>query len=74
MSDVIAERLTAFGVDLNYLRGQGYDGASSMSGRFNGVQAFITQVYPQLSTCIVVHIACTWLFQMPVVCRQLETV
>lgn len=46
MAAVIVERLAAFGIDLNYLRGQGYDGAAAMSGRFNGVQAFIRQMYP----------------------------
>ncbi|XP_008180518.1 52 kDa repressor of the inhibitor of the protein kinase-like [Acyrthosiphon pisum] len=33
-------------INLNYLRGQAYDGASAMQGLFNGVQAIIKQSYP----------------------------
>lgn len=41
------ECLGNLGVNLNYLRGQGYDGASAMRGLFiNGVQAIIKQSYP----------------------------
>lgn len=30
---------------MKYLRGQGYDGAASISGKFNGVQACIRESY-----------------------------
>lgn len=33
------------GLELKYLRGQGYDGAAAMSGHFNGVQAHVTKNY-----------------------------
>jgi hypothetical protein len=52
LADVILETLNNIGIDLNFLRGQGYDGASSMSGQFKGVQALITNKYP---TAIYVH-------------------
>ena len=32
---------------MNYIRGQGYDGASNMSGIYRGVQARIRQQYPE---------------------------
>lgn len=39
----IISELKSIGIDMQYLRGQGYDGASSMSGYLNGVQAIISQ-------------------------------
>lgn len=41
-----------FGIHLQYLRGQDYDGAAAMSGRFNGVQSLIKQQY---RTAVYVH-------------------
>lgn len=46
LATVILNTLTSLGLNLNYLRGQGYDGAAAMSGCFNGVQAHITEKYP----------------------------
>lgn len=38
--------LKFYGVDLNFLRGQGYDGARAMSVEFQGVQVHIKKDYP----------------------------
>ncbi len=38
LADEILSILIDAGLDLNYLVGQGYDGASAMSGKTNGVQ------------------------------------
>ena len=46
LADVILTSLTEYGINLNYLRGQGYDGAAAMRGKFNGVQKHITDKYP----------------------------
>lgn len=54
ISTAIIENLMKFGVDMSTLRGQGYDGAASMSGKFNGVQAHIQELYP---TAVYVHCA-----------------
>jgi len=43
---VLIDSLTNIGLDLNCLRGQGYDGASAMRGHFNGVQAVVRRSYP----------------------------
>ncbi|XP_045478380.1 uncharacterized protein LOC123683377 [Harmonia axyridis] len=40
LATVILKSLREFGIDTKYLRGQGYDGASAMSGKFNGAQAY----------------------------------
>ena len=42
------------GLDMTYMVGQGYDGASSMSGKFAGTQAIIRQQFPN---AIYVHCA-----------------
>lgn len=52
LGNVIIKKLSSYGLDMNNLRGQGYDGAASMSGRFNGVQAVIKKSYP---TALYVH-------------------
>jgi len=45
LAQTIIDELTKLKLDLNYLRGQGYDGAAAMSGKFNGVQACIRETY-----------------------------
>lgn len=35
-----------FGIDTQYLRGQGYDGAAVMAGKYNGIQAYIKKEHP----------------------------
>lgn len=42
----IIECLKSFGIDLNFLRGQGYDGAANMAGMYNGVHRIIQNDYP----------------------------
>lgn len=54
ISQTLLETVKNLGLDLNMLRGQGYDGAANMSGRHNGVQAIIRQLYP---SAIYVHCA-----------------
>lgn len=53
---VLIDSLKNIGLDLNFLRGQGYDGASAICGHFNGVQAVVRRSYPLAITHIVVHI------------------
>lgn len=47
LSETIIDTLKSIGINLNYLKGQGYDGTACMSGKFNGVQQFIKNHYPQ---------------------------
>jgi hypothetical protein len=46
LSSAILHVVQSVGIDLGFCHGQGYDGASSMSGRLNGVQAIIRKSYP----------------------------
>ena len=47
LANVINTTLSKMGINMQYLRGQGYDGAASMSSRFRSAQAYIKEVYPQ---------------------------
>ena len=46
LSSAILQLVRSVGIDLGFCHGQGYDGASAMSGRLNGVQAIIRRSYP----------------------------
>lgn len=46
IANVILSKLKAFGIDTQYIRGQGYDGASAMSGVHKGVQHYIKEEIP----------------------------
>lgn len=46
IASTIMSRLEAIGININTLIGQGYDGASAMSGSFNGAQAVIRRQFP----------------------------
>jgi hypothetical protein len=46
LAGAILNRITAYGLNPRNLRGQGYDGAANMAGRFQGVQARISHLYP----------------------------
>jgi hypothetical protein len=47
VSSAILFKLNEIGLNLDNLTGQGYDGASTMSGNINGVQATIREKYPK---------------------------
>lgn len=46
LAKLIIDNLQKYGIDTKYLRGQGYDGVVSMSGKLNGVQAHIKKNTP----------------------------
>ena len=45
-AETIADQCSKYGLNLNKLRGQGYDGCSTMAGKENGVQVRIRSDYP----------------------------
>lgn len=47
ISNQIISTLWDLGLDVSYLRGQGYDGAAAMSGQFKGTQAYILKQQPK---------------------------
>ena len=46
IANAIKKKLNDIGLSIQSLRGQGYDGASSMSGKFQGVQAKLLEDQP----------------------------
>jgi len=46
LASTILTQLSQLGLNLEHTRGQGYDGASNMSGKYLGVQARIKELYP----------------------------
>ena len=52
LANAILSRLRQCPIDLSCMVGQGYDGASAMSGMFNGVQAIVRK---QLPAAVYVH-------------------
>lgn len=46
LADVILKSITNIGLKTEYLTGLGCDGASSMSGRYNGVQKYNSNKHP----------------------------
>ena len=50
----LLESLSSYGLDLEKLLGQGYDGCASVKGHINGVQAHVKRQYP---TAIYIHCA-----------------
>ncbi|KAF0711672.1 52 kDa repressor of the inhibitor of the protein kinase-like [Aphis craccivora] len=54
LASAIIDGLNNCGINCDYLIGQGYDGASNMSGKYKGVQAIVREKYPK---AIYVHCA-----------------
>ncbi|KAF0707053.1 52 kDa repressor of the inhibitor of the protein kinase-like [Aphis craccivora] len=52
LADTIINELKSLNIDIKHLRGQGYDGAVTMSGKFNGVATLIKNKYP---TALYIH-------------------
>ena len=46
IAETIIDQCNKYGLNLNKLRGQGYDGCSTMAGKENGVQVHIRSDYP----------------------------
>ncbi len=47
ITSAILNQLTKWGLHTTFLRGQGYDGASTMSGKVSGVQKRVKELYPR---------------------------
>ena len=47
ITDALLQNLISWGIDLNRLRGMGFDGVSTMRGSVSGVQARVTAQHPE---------------------------
>ncbi|XP_050054933.1 52 kDa repressor of the inhibitor of the protein kinase-like [Aphis gossypii] len=52
LANIIVEELKNMNIEVNNLRGQGYDGAAVMSGKMNGVAVLVKKEYP---TALYIH-------------------
>ena len=55
LAQTFIEALETIGIDIQKMRGQGYDGASNMAGKHNRVQAIIRRLFQVLFTFIAKH-------------------
>ena len=66
------------GLSLEHMRGQGYDGASNMSGKYRGVQARVKQLYPlaMYAHCCnhVLNLVTSTSSQLPVIRNAMATI
>ena len=46
LASTILTQLFQLGLNLEHMRGQGYDGANNMSGKYRGVQSRVKELYP----------------------------
>ncbi|KAL4135146.1 hypothetical protein QTP88_006789 [Uroleucon formosanum] len=53
LAQTLLDNLINLGIDCSFMLGQGYDGAATMSGRFNGVQ-----VYVRKNNNMVIYVHC----------------
>jgi hypothetical protein len=53
IANLILENLQQFGINTQYLRGQGYDGAAAMARKCNGVQVTLKKFTQMLYMFIV---------------------
>ena len=58
IAEKIKKELRELGLHMNNCRGQGYDGAGNMAGRYNGAAALIRSEFP---LAIYTHCASHWL-------------
>jgi len=66
-------QLSQLGLNLEHMRGQGYDGASTMSGKYRGVQARVKEMYPlAMYTNCCNHVLKTWSLVLHRSCQLLE--
>ena len=73
LASTILNNLSDIGIDVSKMRGQGYDGATAMSGRLNGAQAYIREIIPTVFTFTVQPIVLIWLSLIHAISRRFVT-
>jgi len=78
LASTILTRLSQLGHNLEHMRGQGYDGASNMSGKYRGVQARVKELYPlaMYTHCCnhVLNLVINTSSQLPVIRNAMATI
>ena len=77
LASTILAQLSQLGLNLERMRGQGYDGASNMSGKYRGVQAKVKELYPLVMythCCNHVLLVISTSSQLPVIRNAMATI
>jgi len=78
LASAILTQLSQLELNLEQTRGQGYDGASNMSGKYRGVQARLKELYPlaMYTHCCnhVLNLVVSTSSQLPVIRNALATI
>jgi len=78
LASAILTQLSQLGLNLEHMRGQGYDSASNMSGKYRGVQARVKEQYPlAMSTRFCNHffnLVISTSSQLPVIRNAMATI
>jgi len=78
LASTILTQLSQLGLNLEHMRGQGYDGASNMGGKYRGAQARVKELYP-LAMCThcckhVLNLVISTSSQLPVIKNAMATI
>jgi len=78
LASTILTQLSQLGLNLEHMRGQGYDGSSNMSGKYRGVQARVKELYPlaMYTHCCnhVLNLVISTSSQLPVIRNAMATI
>jgi len=78
LASTILTQLSELGLNLEHMRGQGYDGATNMSGKYRGVQARAKELYPlaMYTHCCnhVLNLVISASSQLPVIRNAMATI
>ena len=78
LASTILTQLSQLGLNLEHMRGQGYDGASYMSGKYRGVEARVKELYPlaMYTHCCnhVLNLVISTSSQLPVIRNAMATI
>ena len=78
LASMVLTQLSQLGLNLEHMRGQGYDGASNMRGKYRGVLARVKELYPlaMYTHCCshVLNLVISTPSQLPVIRKVMATV
>ena len=78
LASTILTQLSQLGLNLEHMRGQGYDGVSNMSGKYRGVQARVKELCPlaMYTHCCnhVLNLVISTSSQLPVIRNAMATI
>jgi len=78
LAPAIFTQISQLGLNLEHMRGQGYDGACNLSGKYRGAQARVKELYPlaMYTHCCnhVLNVVIGTSWQLPVIRNAMATI